>query len=109
MAKGKKNTMKHESKMDEPEAGKSRNNNKVSSEDDTNDTDAPLNSTCNPTTDTADETWDVLRVFQDPKNACDCRTEECESKAVVVWAGTLDPTGELISHTITTFRNTDDR
>jgi hypothetical protein len=91
MGKGKKNTMKNESKVGEQEAGASRKKQKVSSEDNTND--APLNSTCIPTTDPADEKWDVVRVLEDP-SACDCRTPECESKAVVVWATTLDPTDE---------------
>jgi hypothetical protein len=65
--------MKHESKVGEQEAGASRKNNKVSSEDDTNDTDAPLNSTYRPER---------------------LRTPECESKAVVVWAISLNPTDE---------------
>jgi hypothetical protein len=91
MGKGKKNTMKHESKVDEQEAGASRKKQKVSSEDDTND--ATLNSTGSPATDPAEEVWDVVRVLEDPKT-CDCRTPECESKAVAVWAGTLDLTDE---------------
>ena len=90
--------MKHESKMDAQEAGAASRNNKrkVSSEDDpnTNDTDAPLNSTGSPTTDSADEVWDIVRVFEDPNDACECRTEECKSKAVVAWAATSDPTEE---------------
>jgi hypothetical protein len=74
---------KNESKTDEQEAGASRKeNNKVSSEDDTNDTYAPLNSTSSSTTVPTDEVWDVVRVFQYP-SACDCRTPECENKAVV--------------------------
>jgi hypothetical protein len=40
MGNTKKSTMKNESKMDEQEAGASRNNKKVSSEDDTNTNDA---------------------------------------------------------------------
>jgi hypothetical protein len=97
MGKTKRSTMKNESKLNEQEAGAaSRNNKKVSSEDDTNtnDIDAPLNSTGSPTTDSADDQWDVLRVFEDPNDSCECRTEECKSKAVVVWATTLDPTDE---------------
>jgi hypothetical protein len=100
MGKGKKSTTKNESKMDELEAGSSassRNNKKVSSEDvtNTNDTDAPLNSTGSPTTDSAaDEVWDILRVIEDPNDTCCCRTEECESMAVAVWASTSDPTEE---------------
>jgi hypothetical protein len=100
MGKGKKSTMKHESKMDEPEAagGVSRNNKKVSTEDvtNTNDTDAPLNSTGSPTTDSTDDSWEVVPVFEDPHDTCDCRTEECESKAVVVWATASDPTDEWL-------------
>jgi hypothetical protein len=99
MGKGKKSTMKNESKMDEPadaSGGASRNNKKVSSEDvtNTNDTDAPLNSTGSPTTDSTVEVWDVLRVIEDPNDTCCCRMEECKSKAVVVWATNLDPTDE---------------
>ena len=67
MGNTKKSTMKNESKMGEQEAGASRNNKKVSSEDDTNTNDAPLNSTGSPTTDSAD----------DSNDACECRTEEC--------------------------------
>jgi hypothetical protein len=93
-SKGYKSTMMHESKMDEPEAGASRNNKKISSEDDTNTNDAPLNFTGSPTTDLVDEVWDVVRVFEDPNDACDCRHEECKSKAVVVWATTSDLTDE---------------
>jgi hypothetical protein len=96
MGKGKKNTRKNESMMDKQEAGASRKNKKVSSDDDTNTNDAPLNSTCILTADPADEVWDVwdvVRVLHAP-SACACRTPECESKAVVVWAVTLDPTDE---------------
>jgi hypothetical protein len=91
MVKGKKSTMSKESKVDGKGAGASKNNNKVSPEDDKND--APLNSTTSPTTDPAEAKWDIVRVLEDP-NACDCRTGKCERKAVAVWASNLDPTDE---------------
>jgi hypothetical protein len=86
MGKEKKSMMKNESMMDEPEARGSalRNNKKVSSEDVTNTND----------TDAADEFWDVLRVIEDPNETCNCRTEQCEYKVVVVWAIASDPTDE---------------
>ena len=40
------------------------------------------------------EQWDFVKVIDQAKESCACRTEGCESKAVVVWQSSLDPQGD---------------
>ena len=40
------------------------------------------------------EQWDFVKVVDQVKEPCACRSDGCESKAVVVWKSSFDPTGE---------------
>jgi hypothetical protein len=95
MVKGKTTSTKKESATAKLKAD-AVNGKKVSPQEDTKN-DATWNATQNPTTDVQeeqeDEVWDTVRVLEET-HRCDCRTDDCTNKAVVVWASNSDPADE---------------
>ena len=43
-----------------------------------------------------EEQWEFVKIIDQAKEPCICRTEGCENKALVVWRSSLDPKGENV-------------